>query len=238
LKLIILINTLLFSSFSFGLSGIELVKKADTMRFIESDNSFLVEVTDLKGSDTVKTRYKVYSKGSQMSLIETIFPERQAGRKLLMKEQDLWFFTPDIKRPTRVSMQQKLTGEVANGDLARTSFGDDYTVEVKGEETLGNKKAIHLFLKKNKEEVTYSFIDYWIDAKTYTPLTAVFKSDAGKDLKVATYNNLKNFFGHNLITKMEIVNALNKNQKSVLIFVGFKKEKLNESFFNKESLSN
>lgn len=238
LKLIILIHSLLISCLSFGLSGIEIIKKADTMRFIDADNSFLVEVTDQKGSNTTKTRYKVYSKGSQMSLVETIYPERQAGRKLLMKAQDLWFFTPDIKRPTRVSMQQKLTGEVANGDLARTSFGGDYSVEIKGEETIGDKKAIHLFLKKNKDDVTYSFVDYWVDNKTYMPLKAIFKSDGGKDLKIATYSTPKKFLNYNLITKMEIVNALNKNQKSVLIFASFKKEKLNESFFSKESLSN
>ncbi len=229
---------MVFSSLSFGISGIEIVKKADMMRYIDSDNSFVVEVSDFKGRNVQKTKYKVYSKGSQMSRIETIFPERQAGRKLLMKDDDLWFYTPDIKRPTRVSMQQKLTGEVANGDLARTNFGDDYHVEVKGQEDIDGIKAIHLSLKKKRDEVTYSFVEYWVSQKNYAPLKAVFKSDGGKDLKIATFKNPKSFFGHTLLTRMEIVNALNKSQKSVLIFMNYKKEKLSESFFNKESLNN
>lgn len=234
----IFIFKILFGIHALALSGIEIVKKADQMRFISTDNSFLVEVTDYKGTSVVRTRYKVYSKNSVLSLVETVYPARQMGRKLLMNDQDLWFFTPDIKRPTRVSMQQKLTGEVANGDLARTSFGDDYKAEVKGEDVIDNKKAIRLSLSKNKDSVTYSLIDYWVDAKTYAPLKAVFKSESGKDLKIATYSSPKKFIGQVLLTKMEIVNALNKNQKSILIFTAFKREKLSEAFFNKESLSN
>ena len=180
MKFFLLSIFLLLQSQAFGLSGLQIVKKADTMRFIESDNSFVVEVNDIKGNDTQKTKYKVFSKGTHMSRVETIFPELQAGRKLLMKDNDLWFFTPDIKRPTRVSLQQKLTGEVSNGDLARTNFGDDYAVEIKGEEKIDGVDAIHLFLKKKNDEVTYSAIDYWVSKKNYTPLKASFKSDNGK----------------------------------------------------------
>lgn len=238
MKNFVLYFCLLFSSLSFALSGIEIVKKADKMRTLEFDNSFVAEVNDFKGTDVQKTRYKVFSKGIQMSRVETIFPERQAGRKLLMKDQDLWFFTPDIKRPTRVSMQQRLTGEVANGDLARTSFGEDYDVEVKGEEVVNGVKAVKLALTKKTAEVTYAAIDYWVALKTYAPLKAVFKSDSGKDLKIATYKDPKKILGRTLLSKIEIVNALNKKQKSVLTFTGYKKEQLNESFFNKESLNN
>ncbi len=229
---------IVFSLQAFGLSGIEMVKKADEMRHINTDNSFFVEVNDFKASGAQKTKFKVYSKGTHMSLVETVFPERQAGRKLLMKEDDLWFFTPDIKRPTRVSMQQKLTGEVSNGDIARTNFGDDYEVEVKESEKINSVAAIHLSLTKKKPEVTYPKIEYWIDTNSYMPLKAIFKTDDGKELKIATYKDPKEFLGHKLITKIEIVSAFNPNQKSILIFSGYKKETLNDSFFNKESLNN
>ncbi len=223
---------------ALALSGIEIVKKADQMRYIDQDNSFFVEVSDYKGVNIQKTKFKIFSRGAHSSLVETIFPERQVGRKLLMKDDDMWFFTPDIKRPTRISMQQKLTGEVSNGDIARTNFGEDYDVEVKGNEKVENLVTIHLSLKKKKSEVTYPLVEYWVDAKNYTPVKAVFKSDGGKELKSATYSAPKVFFGRTLLTKMEIVSLINQNQKSILTFSGYKKEKLNDSFFNKESLNN
>ena len=238
MKLAIFILCLTYSPLLFALSGLEIVKRADQLRFINTDNSYLVEVNDFRGSSVQKTKYKVFSTGTHSSLVETTFPERQAGRKLLMKEDDLWFYTPDIKRPTRVSLQQKLTGEVANGDIARTNFGDDYSVEIKGKEKLDGVDSYHLVLKKKKDEVTYPEIEYWVNQATFVPLKAIFKSDGGKPLKTAIYKDLKVFFGHKILTKIEIVNAINKNQKSILTFTGYKKENINESFFNKESLNN
>lgn len=227
-----------FSAPTFALNGIEIVKKADQMRYIDDDNSFFAEVNDYKGTNIQKTKFKIFSRGTHSSLVETIFPERQAGRKLLMKDDDMWFFTPDIKRPTRISMQQKLTGEVSNGDIARTNFGEDYDVEVKGNEKVENVESIHLTLKKKKSEVTYPLVEYWVNAKTYSPVKAVFKTDGGKELKFAIYSEPKLFSGRKILTKMVIVSLINENQKSILIFSGYKKEKLNDSFFNKESLNN
>lgn len=216
----------------------EMVSKSDKLRFIEEPTSFLVEVQDIKGSTTQKTKYKVYTKGSKSSRVETIFPERQAGRKMLMKEDDLWLFTPDIKRPTRVSMQQRLTGEVANGDIVRTNFADDYEATLKGEEKVEGQDTVHLFLKQKRPEVTYPAIDLWLSKKDFGPVRADFKTAGGKSLKVAIYLEPKIFLGHKVFTKIEITNALNKTQKSILNFSGYKKESLDESFFNKESLNN
>ena len=74
---------IVFSLQAFGLSGIEMVKKADEMRYIDSDNSFIVEVNDFKTSGTQKTKFKVFSKGAHTSLVETVFPERQFDSLIL-----------------------------------------------------------------------------------------------------------------------------------------------------------
>ncbi|MBC7464564.1 MAG: outer membrane lipoprotein-sorting protein [Bdellovibrio sp.] len=230
--------TLTFANISVAQTGNEMVSKSDSMRFIEDPLSFSVEVQDIKGSSTQKTKYKVFTKGKKLSRVETIFPERQAGRKMLMKDDDLWLFTPDIKRPTRVSMQQRLTGEVANGDIVRTNFADDYDAIIKGEEKVEGQDTVHLYLKQKRPEVTYPAIDFWVSKKEYAPVRADFKTAGGKSLKVAVYTDPKMFFGHKIYTKIEITNALNKTQKSILNFSGYKKESLDESFFNKESLNN
>lgn len=229
---------LVVSSNSYALTGNEIIKKSDEMRFIETDVSFKVEVVDYKGTSETKTQYKVYSKGSEMSRVETTFPDRQAGRKLLMKGNDLWLFTPDIKRPTRVSMQQRLTGEVANGDISRTNFASDYEAELLSEEKLDGSDMYHLSLKQKRDGVTYPAIEYWVKKSGFAPYQAVFKTDAGKALKTATYKNPKKFLNRLMITTIEIKSALNPEQRSVLNFSGYKKESLDESYFNKETLSN
>lgn len=216
----------------------DIIKKADNFRYIPDDISFTVEVTDKKASEVQNSRYRVFSKGSKYSRVETTFPERQAGRKLLMRDDDLWFYTPDIKRPTRVSMQQKLTGEVANGDIARTNFAEDYNGELKGEEKVNNVAAYKIYLTKKRDGVTYPAIDYWVAKSDFRPLKATFKTDSGKNLKTAIYKDPKKTLGRNILSRMDITSEISKNQQSILIFKNYKKETLDESFFNKESLNN
>lgn len=234
----LLITVCFLSSISFAADIEDIMKKSDAYRYVESDISFVVEVIDKKGGEVQQSRYRVYSKGTQFSRVETIFPERQSGRKLLMRSDDLWFYTPDIKRPTRVSMQQKLTGEVANGDIARTNFFEDYDAELKGEEIVNKTPAYKIYLKKKRDGVTYAAIDYWVAKSNFVPLKATFKTDSGKNLKTAIYKDLKKSLNRNLISKMEITSELDKKQQSTLIFKNYKKETLDDSFFNKESLNN
>lgn len=225
-------------STSLALDANQIIKTVDDRREIKYDTSFIVDVQDVRGSDVQRTKYKVFNKGMKMSRVETLYPERQAGRKLLMKNDDLWLFTPDIKRPTRVSLQQKLTGEVANGDIVRTSFFDDYTAALTGEEKIQNVLCYRLALTKKREEVTYAAVDLWVSKKDFAPVKADFKTANGKSLKTALYSKPITVLNSRQYTKVEITSSLDAKQKSILNFSAYKKETLDESFFNKESLNN
>src|ERR1700743_2212892 len=69
----------------------EIVTHADEARGPSGDISFRVQVKDFDGSSLLRTNiYHVYSKAGKQVLIETEFPERMQGRKLLMRDDDLW----------------------------------------------------------------------------------------------------------------------------------------------------
>ncbi len=217
----------------------ELVKKADRYLFLDFGTSQVIQVEDFKGDKKLRTtKYKVYEKGFDMTLVETIFPERQIGRKLLMKKDDLWFYTPDIKRPTRVTLQEKLTGEVSNGDITRTHFSEDYQAISGKEGNFEGQAAYLISLKQRRSNTTYSLIDYVIAKKDQRPLQAMFKTSAGKNLKIARYSQFRKEFSQEIVGQVEIKNALFPEQRSVIINSQTKKEDLHESFFNKDSLSN
>lgn len=217
----------------------EIVAEADRGRALDGDNTFRVKVEDFNGKKKIRsTTYDVAMKGVTNSLVETIFPDRQKGRKLLMKDDDLWFFTPDLQRPTRVSMQQRLTGEVANGDLARTNFSGDYSAEHDGEESVGGKPAYRLKLKSKRKGVTYSHLTYWVSQqKPHMPLQAEFYASSGKRLKKAIYSQEKKVAGRKIVTKIVITDDIKKTSRSELTYSNFKKAKLEESRFNKDALA-
>lgn len=215
----------------------ELLKRADEHRSPNGDFSFVVKASEFKSKKLSKeTVYKVYSKESRYSLIETIYPERLLGRKLLMKENSLWLYLPNVHRPTRVSMQQRLTGEVSNGDIARTNFVDDYTPKLLGTVKWKKKPVYRLALTAKSTEASYRFIELLVDPKTFFPLHADFFAISGKKLKSGEFSAFKNILGKKRSTRFLVTDALQPDRYTRLDYSRFRKEILSESFFNKESI--
>lgn len=218
----------------------EMLKRADEARRPQGMVTFTATITDLGSGSKKETRYQVSAKTrgtDALSLVNTIFPERLKGRKLLMLNSDLWLYLPTIKRPTRISVRERLSGEVANGDISHTNFAGDYDAVQKGTEKIGNKMCIKLALTAKNKDVTYSKIDYWLDAKTYAPVRAAFYALSGKLLKTGDYSGAKPVLGSIRMTRLWIKDALQPTHQSILEFSNFERQDLPDSLFNKESLS-
>lgn len=219
-------------------SAKEIVEKADEARAPKGTFSFHVEVEDWEdAASSSKTGYKVYSKNEILTLIETISPERLLGRKLLMRDNDLWLYLPSVKRPTRISFQQKLTGKVANGDLARTLLARDYEATFLGMESIGGKENYKLSLKATNKEATYRSITYWVEKTTFYPSKMEFYAISGKLLKIGELSEPKISMGKMRMSKLAIHDTLAPAKKSIVTYSDYKSEKLEDSFFSKETLS-
>ncbi len=222
------------SVFAADIDPNEIVKKADLRRGLgNTSHSFNVTITNQDGKREV---YKVAFKNSNASLTEQTEPERARGRKLLMKEYDIWLYTQNIKKPLRISLEQKLTGEVANGDIARTNYAEDYDATLIGTEKKGNAEFYKLELKAKNKKVTYGRIEYFVSKKDFIPSEATFFALSGKPLKRAEFSELKMIQGMERSTKMEIRDYLQKEKVSTLIFSDHRSEKFDESLFNKDRL--
>ncbi len=212
----------------------EIVKKADLRRGLGNvSHSFNVTVTN---QDDKREVFHVAFKDVNATLTEQTEPERARGRKLLMKDYDIWLFTQNIKKPLRISLEQKLTGEVANGDIARTNYAEDYEATLIAVEKRGNAEFYKLDLKAKNKKVTYGRIEYWVSKKDFMPMEATFYALSGKALKSATFGDFKPVQGLSRTTKMVIRDYLQKNKMSTLIFSDHKSEKFDESIFNKDRL--
>lgn len=228
-----------FTVGAYSQTAEEIVKKSDEARMPSGDLSVKVWVRDFKKRVLEKeTTYQVWTKGPLVSLVDTVEPIRQKGRKLLMIQDDLWFSTPDIKRPTRMSLQQKLTGEVAIGDISRTNFSGDYTPKIIGNEKIKDKDSWVLKLDAARKGVTYGGIKYWVQKGTFLPIKAEFFAASGKLLKTAIYSKPQTVMGANRLTSMLIQDAVQTTNESIIHYSDYKRERLDDSFFNKDNLSN
>ena len=70
---------------------------------------------------------------------------------------------PEVSQPVRISLAQRLTGQVANGDLARANFSGDYNPKIVRTESIGNEKYLVLELTAVDRSVTYQRVMYWVN---------------------------------------------------------------------------
>jgi outer membrane lipoprotein-sorting protein len=219
------------------ISADEILQRADEAKGPDGTFSFLVKVKDYDNDAMLRENlYRVYCKGSKLALIETLAPTRLQGRKILMRDNDLWLYLPSVRRPTRISLQQRLTGEVANGDIARTSFHEDYTPKLLGKVKRDGKPTYKLALKARHTDTTYRNIVLWVEQKTFHPIHAEFFAISGKLLKKSDYDEYEPILGQDRASKVVIRDALRPSKQSHLKYYQYRRETLDDSFFNKESM--
>lgn len=236
MKLVQFFILLILSSkvFSAEIDANEIVKKADLKRGLGNiSHTFKVTITN---QDEKREVYQVSFRDVNASLTEQVEPERARGRKLLMKDYDIWLYTPNIKKPLRISLEQKLTGEVSNGDIAKTNYAEDYEATLIATEKKGNEEFYKLDLKAKNKKVTYGRIEYIVGKKDFMPSEATFFALSGKPLKSAQFSDFKQIQGISRATKMVIHDYLQKDKFSTMIFSDHKPQKFSDSIFNKDRL--
>lgn len=214
-----------------------LVAAADDIRFPNSDFQVDITIESRHADDSPDVRkYRVLSKGKEDSVVLTIEPASERGQALLMKGRDLWVFLPRVSQPVRLSLAQRLTGQVANGDLARANFSGDYDAEYVRSESLRDEPAHVLDLKANGRGVTYARIQLWVSAQDGRPLRAEFYSVSGRLLKTCSYEDYRKLAGAVRPTRLVMEDALKQGEVSVLSYDDMIPKELPERLFTKDYL--
>src|SRR3981081_4398699 len=129
-----------------GLSAQDILRRADEVRFPQEGFEVLVNIRTAQDGRTREERlFKVLSKGNENTVVLTLEPASERGQVLLMRGHDLWLFLPRVSQPVRLSLAQRLVGQVSNGDIARANFAGDYTPRLVGMEKAGNEDLYVLY---------------------------------------------------------------------------------------------
>lgn len=218
-------------------AAMEILRNADQIRFPKE--SFQVDIAILsKRADqsTESRKYQILSKGNDKTVVIVTEPAEERGQTLLMSGRDLWIFLPSVSQPVRLSLAQRLTGQVANGDLARANFSGDYTPRILRSETIDGEPYHVLELKAVDRSVTYQRVLYWVKQKNAYPHKAEFYSLSNRLLKTCHYEDFKNMAGKIRPTRLVMVDALRAGEQSVLEYNEMKIRELPDKLFTKEYL--
>ncbi|HHT2830262.1 MULTISPECIES: outer membrane lipoprotein-sorting protein [Klebsiella] len=227
--------------------ALEIIRKADEAR--SPNEPFRYEVTVLefkegmqepenKQSLDISMRFikpESGKKADARSLIRFIYPPRDKGKVMLSDWYDLWFYTPELRRPVPISRSQRLIGQISNGDVIVTNFEYAYDSTLEGEEPCGDKVCYRLSLTRKSEAITYPKVIYLVEKNAeFRPFKASYYSLDNQLLKSVLYKNYQMVLGKNRPTEIIVQNARNEKGYSVMKYSNVRLESLPEFHFTKE----
>ena len=214
-----------------------IVEKADQVRFPVDPFEVMVTITTTGGDQPAEERkYRIFAKGHENTAVMTTEPASERGQILLMKGRDLWLFLPRVSQAVRLSLSQRLTGQVANGDLARANFAGDYTAKLLRTEKIENESLHVLELTAIDNSITYHRVLYWVGQSNYRPYKAEFYSLSERLLKTCLYQSYKALAGRQRPTRLVMQNALVQDEESVLEYSEMRTRDLPDRMFTKDYL--
>ena len=214
-----------------------IVEDADRIRF--PPEGFQVDVsivTTGKDKAAEERRYRILSKGNDNTVVMVTEPASERGQILLMKGHELWVFLPNVSQPVRLSLAQRLTGQVANGDLARANFAGDYNPKWLRGDIIDGEKYNVLELSAVDRSVTYQRVLYWVRVSDSAPRKAEFYSLSNRLLKACSYEKYEKLLGKLRPTRLVMQDALHEGEQSVLDYSAMKLRDLPDKVFTKDYL--
>jgi outer membrane lipoprotein-sorting protein len=199
-----------------------------------------------EGRQTDSNTLRVYSKadlnsGQFRSLIQFVAPARDANKLMLKSGNDLWFYDPSSKASIRISPQQRLLGQAANGDVVTVNLAKDYKATLAGEEDIQDgdrqtRRCYKLALASASPDVTYDRIEMWIDTQSSRPVKARFYSESGRLLKSAYYRRYQRELGVERPTETVIIDGLNPKWVTVMRFGDYAFRDVPEAWLQRDYL--
>jgi outer membrane lipoprotein-sorting protein len=214
-----------------------IVQKSDQIRFPAEGFEVGITISTTTTDGPIDPRkYRVLSKGNENTVVMTTEPASERGQIMLMKGHDLWIFLPAVSQPVRLPLAQRLTGAVANGDLARANFAGDYKPQLLRTEKLDGELMYVLELIAVDRSVTYHRVVYWVRQANHWPHKAEFYSLSDRLLKTCLYQKYERMAGRVRPTRLTMQDALRVGEESVLDYADMKLRDLPDKIFTKDYL--
>jgi len=208
----------------------EILRRTDEVRCPSESYFMEVEVNSKSGDDVVKL--EVFTKGRDKTRVNTILPTRDRGRNMVMIGEEMWAYVPNLKRAVRVALNQKLTGQAANGDVSRMRWWGDYSAVKESDD----EKFWVLMLTARKKGLTYEKIRAWVEKGSFRPVKAEYLSLSGMILKKTSFGDFRSIAGAVRPTEISIQDAKNSNDSSVIRILKLEARESSDTIFNQNAL--
>lgn len=214
----------------------ELMRASDQYRGgLKVGVTWNITIDSIEDDEKSTSKYMVRAKGMN-ALAECLNPPRCKGEIFLFSNRNLWFLKSGVKKPVSISPRQRLSGQVANGDIAATSYARDYKANFEKEELFSGQNAVVILLKAREKNVTYDQIRYWVEKEKKVALRADFLTLQGEVIKSATFEYKNELFSAGkkipFVSFMKINDAAFPKNVTIIKYESPREEFHDDSLFN------
>lgn len=164
----------------------EILHRADESRGNLEGVKWRVFIDSIESERRQERKLNVQARGYDF-LGSLISPPKVKGQKLLMIDHNMWFIKPGLRKSVPISPRQKMVGGASYGDIAATSYADDYEATPIDDEAVEDELCYVFDLKAIQKNATYDRIKYWVSKKRFVGVKAEFFTVSGKMFKIARF---------------------------------------------------
>jgi outer membrane lipoprotein-sorting protein len=243
-KYIYLLLFILPSIFTGAQDAKEIVKRADDkMRGKTSQAEMVIKTT--RPTWTREMSVKTWMKGSDYAMILIQAPVKDKGTVFLKRKKEVWNWLPTLERsiklPPSMMSQSWMGTDFTNDDLVKeSSVVEDYEHSIAGDTLLDGRPCyIIQMIPKPEAAVVWGRLIVCIDKKDFLELHSRFYDEDGSLINTMNSFDIKEMDGRLIPTRMEMIPADKKNQKTEIIYktISFNRP-LEDTFFTMDKMRN
>lgn len=224
------------------LTAREVVKKTtDKMRGETSQAELTIQTVRPTWSREMKV--KTWLKGEQYTMILLESPAKDKGVAFLKRGKEVWNWVPSLERsiklPPSMMSQSWMGTDFSNDDLVKeASMVEDYEHSFAGDTVIAGRNCyIIKMVPKPDAPIVWGMLILCIDKKDLLELHTRFYDEEGQLINTMNASAIKLMDGRLIPTRMEMIPADKKGQKTVLTYNSIRYDKpLPEGFFTLQQM--
>lgn len=227
----------------FSQDAREIVKKADEHERGATSVATLT-IQTIRPNWSREMTVKSWTKGNDLVMIQVTSPAKDKGIVYLKRKREVWNWIPAIERsiklPPSMMSQNWMGTDFTNDDLVQeASIVTDYDHSIAGDSTIDGRNCYKIRLQPRQgAPVVWGRIFLWIDKKDPLMLRAEYFDEENILINTLVASDIKMLGGRLLPSRMEMLPADKKTQKTVLIYTALEFDKpLDDNFFTIQNMS-
>lgn len=220
----------------------EVIRKSDEkMRGKTSHSEMTIQI--IRPTWTREMKMKAWSKDTKYAMILITSPAKEKGTVFLKSNKEVWNWVPSIERviklPPSMMTQSWMGTDFTNDDLVKeSSVIEDYSHTFSGDSIIEGRDCHKIkLIPKPDAAVVWGKVMVWIDKKDYLQLRAEFYDEENSLVSSMQSYDVKVLGGRLIPTRLEMIPADKKGQKTVMIYSNISFDQpIDDQFFTTQNI--